>query len=158
MFVFRGYLPSVTGFRHAPIDKPQNDVSPGWTEHFVEDDKTIVGNPFTIIPIGSMGLVYLPTTEILLTGAFVCHRQNTPRTNTTHSSAATQFKRIRTLQLPGPCSRSSIGFGVQRPVLCRQHLGGIIQSTATGHWRKAANPSTFRVKKCRDTSSQAFKV
>ena len=28
------------------------------------------------------------------TGAFVCHRQNTLWTNTTHSSAATRFKRI----------------------------------------------------------------
>ena len=83
MFVFGWYLPSVTGLRHAPMDKPQNDVSPKLKKtHFVEDDKTIVGNPFTIIPIGSMGLVilvYSPTTVILLTGAFVCQRQNTPR-------------------------------------------------------------------------------
>ena len=42
------------------------------------------------------------------------------------------------------------GFRVQRYLLCRQHLGGIIQSTATRHWRSAANPSAFRVKKCRD--------
>ena len=51
-----------------------------------------------------------PLCAKLPTGAFVCHRQDTPRTNTTHSSA-TQFKRIRTLQLSGPWSRSSLGFG-----------------------------------------------
>ena len=83
------------------------------------------------------------STVLVPTGAFVCHRQNTPRTNTTHSSAATQFKQIRTLQLSGPWSRSSLGFG-SRDRCCAGNI--LVESSspeATGHWRSAANPSAF---------------
>ena len=48
-------LPTFTGFNHAPTDKPQRISSYfTWKGH-----KTIVGNPFTIMPDPCMA--YLPT-------------------------------------------------------------------------------------------------
>ncbi len=60
--------------------------------------------------------------KILPIGAFVCHRQDTPRTNTIQPSPPMQFKRIRTLQLFGHWSRSSLGFGVQRYKCCAGNI------------------------------------
>ena len=81
---------------------------------------------------------------LLPTGAFVCHRQNTPRTNTMPTDIPHRPTRLAHLQ---PCSsnRSEL---YSRDVLCRQHLGGIVQSTARRQWRSAANPSAFPVRKC----------
>ena len=102
---------------------------------------------------GGCTVIIVPTR---VTGAFVWHRQNTPWTNTTHSSAATlqtdpNFTAVWSLE-----QIQSLGSWDR---CCAGNI--LVESSgpqAQGHWRSAANPSAFRLKKRRDTSSQAFKV